>query len=106
MDRTIEHERLVKKCLLMLSSAEFLVWKNNTGAIKSQNRYQTYGLKGSPDIIGCTFLGEFCGFEIKTGNAIQTKHQRSFQKAVDLRGGHYVLIRSIEDLKEWLASYS
>jgi len=104
-DRTKNHESLLKKCLLLLSSEGFLVWKNNTGSIKTENRYQTYGLKGSPDIIGCTPSGVFCGFEIKTGKAVQNKHQKAFEKAVKARDGIYIVIHSLEELKEWLATY-
>ena len=105
MDRTKNHEKLLKECLLLLSSEGFLVWKNNVGVVKTENRYQTYGLKGSPDILGCTPYGKFCGFEIKTGKAVQNKHQKAFEKAAKKNNGIYVVIRSLEDLKKWLASY-
>lgn len=102
MDRTIEHEKLLKKCLLKLSAHGFLCWKNNTGSIKTQNRYQTYGLKGSPDILACGPNGVFCGFEIKTGKAVQNKHQKAFEKQVTKRYGTYLVIRSLKDLEDYL----
>lgn len=104
-DRTKNHEKLLKECLLLLSSYKFLVWKNNVGVVKTENRYQTYGLKGSPDIIGCAPYSEFFGCEIKTGKAVQNKHQKAFEKAVKARDGIYIVVRDIEDLKKWLANY-
>lgn len=103
MDRTKNHEALLKKCLVMLSSEGFLVWKNNIGVVKTETRYQTYGLKGSPDIIGCTPSGVFFGCEVKTGKAVQNKHQKAFQKAVEKRNGIYIVVRSIEQLKEFIS---
>ena len=103
MDRTIEHEKLLKKCLLELSKAGFLAWKNSTGSIPIQNRYITFGCKGSPDILSIhPTTGVFYGFEIKSGNAVQNKHQRLFEKATIKRNAFYFIIRSLEDLRSLL----
>lgn len=49
--------------------------------------------------------GMFVGFEVKTGKAVQNKHQKAFQKACEVRNGTYLIIRDIKDLKQWLANY-
>lgn len=103
MDKTKEHQALVKKCLTYLSSEGFLCWANNTGSIKSRSRYQKYGLIGSSDIIVISPPdGHFCAFEIKTGKAVQSKQQKKFEKAVKRVGGVYRVIRSIQDLEDWV----
>jgi hypothetical protein len=79
-----------------------LAWANNTGSLKVSNRYVTFGLKGSPDILACSPNGWFCGFEIKTGKAVQNKHQKAFEKETKRRCGTYMVIRSIDDLKRFL----
>ena len=101
--QNIEHEKLLKKCLLELSKAGFLAWKNATGSLPIQNRYITFGCKGSPDILSIhPVTGVFYGWEIKSGNATQNKHQKAFQKAVEKRNGIYIVVRSIDDLKEFI----
>ena len=101
-DRTVAHEKLVNQCLLELTTNGFLCWKNSTGAIKTSDRYQRYGLKGSSDILAVADGGMFWAIEIKTGKAVQNKAQKAFQKAVELRGGIYLLIHSIEELRSYL----
>ena len=102
MDRTKAHEKLVNQCLLELTTDGFLCWKNSTGAVKTSDRYQRYGLKGSSDILAVAAGGMFWAIEIKTGKAVQNKAQKAFQKAVELRGGIYLLIHSLEELRSYL----
>ena len=102
-DRTVAHEKLLKQCLLELTTYGHMCWKNSTGAIKSASgHFQRYGLKGSADIIGLTSQGQFLAVEIKTGKAVQNKAQKGFQKAIESRNGIYKIIRTYEELKEWL----
>ena len=103
MDNTVEHQKLVKKCLLRLTELGFLVWSNNTGAIKSASgRFQRYGLIGSSDILGCSPDGIFVAIEIKTGKAVQNKNQKKFEMAVEKRHGIYMVVRDISDLDVFL----
>ena len=105
-NNTVNHEKLLKKCLILLSSNGFFTWKNSSGAVKGYNgRFQRYGLIGSGDIIGMCPSGRFVCFECKTGKAVQNKHQKTFEKAVKARDGIYIVIHSLEELKEWLATY-
>lgn len=103
MDRTKNHQKLVKECLLYLTGQGFLCWPNNTGAIRSGNRFQRYGLVGSSDIIAISPPeGTFCAIECKTGSAVQNKNQKAFEKAVKKVGGVYKVVRSLQDLKDWI----
>lgn len=103
MDRTKDHEKLLKQCLLELTTYGFMAWKNSTGAMKTTiGHYQRYGLKGSADIIGLTPKGQFLAVEIKTGKAVQNKAQKAFQKAIESRNGVYKIIRTYEELISWL----
>jgi len=102
-DRTKAHEKLLKQCLLELTTHGCMVWKNSTGALKSDTgHFQRYGLKGSADIIGLMPDGQFLAIEIKTGKAVQNKAQKSFQKAIELHNGIYKIIRTYEELMQWL----
>lgn len=98
-NRYKDHQILVKKILLRLSEAGHFAWANNTGAVKTENRYIRFGLKGSPDILCLTEKGEFVAIEVKTGNAVQNRSQKNFEKAVQKRGGLYIVARSLEDIE-------
>ena len=105
-DHTKLHEALLKKVLLTLSSNGYFVYKNNTGAIKTNDRYQAYGLPGSADILGIQpITGRFLALEVKTGNAKQNKQQLAFEKAVLKRNGIYKIIRSLEDIDEFITFF-
>lgn len=77
------------------------VWKNNSGSALIGKRYVSFGLKGSPDLIGFTKDGIFIGFEIKTGEARQTFEQRQFLERCRTFGARYYIVR---DLSEILAT--
>lgn len=91
-------------------------WRNETGMALNMRTEEPfhYGLKGSSDIIGMTTveitpdmvgkkLGVFTGFEIKTGNAVQSQEQKNFETMVRDRGGFYYVVRSADDVIDYLA---
>ena len=96
---TNAHTDLVNRCLVRMSGRGILCWSNKTGAgFTIAGNFIRFGKKGSGDIIGCSPLGgRFIGVECKTGNATQEKKQGTFQRAVEMRGGIYVLARCPED---------
>lgn len=73
------------------------VWKNNTGALKVENRYIQYGLKGSADILGVRHDGKFIAIEIKVGKDRQSEDQKNFEKMILSMNGIYVLAKSVND---------
>lgn len=85
------HQYIVKNILLAMTTKYSRVWANNTGMIKTDDRVVRFGLKGSSDIIGI-YKGLFLGIEVKTGNAVQNKFQKNFEKMICQMGGIYVLI--------------
>lgn len=117
------HTKLLKECLVALgkkfSTGRFFrnevgegwffpPWNRSFNA--EDKRYLVYGLSpDTPDIVGFTSLditldmvgtkvAVFTGYEIKTGNAVQTSGQKNFQKILESMGGTYKIIRSTEDL--------
>lgn len=88
------HQYVVKNVLITMSKPHSMVWANNTGVGRDLNyddRIIRFGLKGSSDIIGL-YKGIFLAIEIKTGNAVQNKFQKNFEKRVRQIGGIYVVI--------------
>lgn len=63
-------------------------WRNNTGAVKTDNRFIRYGKKGSSDILGICKDGRLLAIEVKksTGGVV-TDDQRSFIQAINDNGG-------------------
>jgi len=95
-------ERTIQNKILVALSAEFagrsIWWTNDTGVAKSMDGKRTiaFGLKGSPDILGC-LDGRFIGIEVKTATGKQRDAQAKFQKAFELAGGIYIIARSPDD---------
>lgn len=50
--------------------------------------------------------GRFLAIEVKTGRAVQTVEQQTYQRIVEMMGGLYVLARSVEDVAEALSPAS
>lgn len=97
-----EHSILVNQILLAVGQMEFVrVWKNSTGVAEIDGRMVAYGLPGSADITGILTnarnLGLRLEIEVKTGNAVQSKKQKAFEKMILDRGGLYLLARSVDD---------
>ena len=99
MDNSAAHSKLVNECLVELSRAGVLAWKNHTGAGRSfAGNVMRFGLKGSADILAVLPPnGRFAAIECKTGSGVQKTQQQKFEKAVLLRGGLYLVARSAAD---------
>jgi len=67
--------------------------------MKTVNGYQRWGLKGSSDILGILPDGMFLAIEIKTGKAVQSKHQVAFMNRVRKSNGMYMVVRCMKDLE-------
>lgn len=117
------HTKLLKDSLVELGKrfATGLFFRNEVGEgwffppwmkffEKEDARYLVYGLApDTPDIVGFTTIeitqemvgqkiAQFTGYEIKTGDAVQTAGQKNFQKILESMGGKYKVIRSVGDL--------
>jgi hypothetical protein len=96
-ERQIQHE-----ILSTLGSRPDLamIWRNNTGKARSlhdPNVVVSFGVPGSPDIIGFLRNGRFLGIEVKAARGNQSEQQRRFQARCEQMGGLYVLARSVDD---------
>jgi hypothetical protein len=90
---------VLNDCLIALSKAGCVVWRNNTGALKDDTgRLIRYGLcKGSSDIIGIAPDGRFLAVECKTATGRVRPEQMQFIDAVRLAGGLAGIARSADD---------
>lgn len=98
---------IMRACMLALSEAGCLIWRNNSGSYKDprSGSFVRYGV-GSPggsDLIGVAPCGRFLAVEIKAVKGRATDEQIRFIDAVRAKGGIAGIARSPEDALELLA---
>jgi hypothetical protein len=93
---------------LALGSVPGLVlWRNNIGVADVRDYKVRFGVggPGGADLIGC-LNGRFIAIEVKTATGRQSNDQRIFQALVESKGGVYVILRSVDDAKAWIANHA
>jgi len=93
---------ILNDCLVALSAAGCIVWRNNTGALPDKNgRIIKFGLcKGSSDIIGIAPNGVFLAIECKNAVGRATPEQKRFIAAVIAAGGRAGIARNAQQAIE------
>ncbi|GAB6391364.1 MAG: VRR-NUC domain-containing protein [Treponematales bacterium] len=96
--------RVLSGCLAYLHKSPGLFWRNSTGVLRAgHNRWVSFGLKGSSDIIGVLPGGRFLACEVKAprgGRLSDEQHQ--FLAAVRGLGGLALCVHSCAELDEVL----
>jgi len=94
--------RLVHDVLVAWGSHPRLcLWRSNTGAgyPPGSSRLVTFGLPGTPDVIGILGPGGlWVGIECKTGSGRLSAEQKVFCDVLTSLGGLFVLAHSVEDV--------
>ena len=90
---------IMNDCMIALSQAGCLIWRNNTGVLKDKTgRPIKFGLcKGGSDLIGIAKDGKFLAVECKTATGRIRPEQLTFIAAVQKAGGRAGVARSVED---------
>ena len=90
---------IMNDCMIALSKAGCLIWRNNTGVLKDKTgRPIKFGLcKGGSDLIGIAPDGRFLGVEVKTKTGRIRPEQLTFIAAVQKAGGRAGVARSVAD---------
>lgn len=86
-------------------TGEIVLWRNNCGVAEMRGHTVRFGV-GSPggsDLIG-VYRGRAVFVEIKTATGRQSPEQKLFQQLVERHGGIYVVLRSVDDARAWLAA--
>lgn len=98
---------LVQSILLTFGSRPGIrLWRVNTGAVKTADRFIRYGLPGMADISGLLApSGRRIEIECKSATGRQSEQQRNWQRMIEKHGGLYVLARSVEDVERALAPF-
>lgn len=95
---------IMRACILALSGAGCLIWRNNTGVLPDRQGVPIrFGLcVGSSDLIGITPDGRFLAIETKTAKGRIRPEQQRFIDAVRAKGGIAGIARSPEDALDLL----
>lgn len=86
-------------------SGEVLLYRNNCGVAEMRGGFKVrfgVGSPGGSDLVG-VYRGRAVFVEIKTETGRQSPEQRQFQQCVERHGAIYVVLRSVDDARAWLA---
>ena len=98
---------VLKQCLEYLKMNGIFCWRNNIGCAKVGNRYMSFGLKGSSDILGILPNGCFFAVECKRERGGRlSEHQKEFLSKINENNGFAICVNSVYDLERKLYDYS
>ncbi len=80
-----------------------MVWRHNSGSLPTKTGRVSFGVIGSPDIIGA-YRGRAIGIEVKSASGMLRKSQERFRVAFERAGGIYIVARSTSDALTALAN--
>jgi hypothetical protein len=86
-----------------LAAKRIFHYRQNTGAVRAEDRFFRFGTPGSPDIVA-VIGGRYIGIEVKAPRGVQSPAQREFEGRLRTAGGVYVLARSLEDVERSIAA--
>ena len=78
-----------------LDSQKGVVWRNNTGAVRTGRRFFRFGINGMPDIIGVTATGRFIACEVKMDG----------KKPTEIQMWCHGLLKKLGAIVFWVTSY-
>lgn len=111
-------ETSIQNAALLAVGAEpgVMVWRNQTGVFRAMDdpaRIIKVGNPGAPDVLGVVavtitpamvgqIVGVAIGPEFKTVRGRQSDKQKAWAAAFEKRGGRYRLIRSPDEMREFI----
>ena len=100
----VKEQTIVNQIIAYLKLNGYFVWRQNTGAMKLDNRFIQFGFKGISDIIGMTPSGRFIAIECKVKGNKPTQFQTDFLEGVVEHGGIAILAYSLDEVISELES--
>ncbi len=90
--------------LALGADPDLVLFRNNIGVGEVRGTKIRFGVggPGGADLIGL-YRGQFVAIEVKTPIARQSDEQKTFEQLVRRKGGIYVVLRSADDARAWLA---
>jgi hypothetical protein len=95
--------RVKAEVLKYLKLRQIKAWSNPSGAVRIRpNKFMSFGLKGSADILGCLPDGRFLAVEVKAAHGRLSPEQRQFLEDIKALGGLAVMVRGWKELDQAL----
>lgn len=96
----------LREVIKALRSHPAVAWveRQNSGQVKIEGRYITFGWRGASDIIGMLKDGRLLAVEVKGPAGRLQPHQRDFLERVRSNGGVAFVARSLADVVRELAT--
>lgn len=79
------------------SSGLGIVWRQNSGTVRSKGYYVKLSKTGSADLTGVTRYGKRLEIEVKRPHEKQNEEQINFQIFIEKWGGIYIMATSAEE---------
>jgi len=92
---------VLSACLDYLALRGVLAWRNNTGAVRVEDRFLRFGRVGSSDILGVLNGGRLLAIECKAPGKKPTEEQQRFLDDVSMAGG---LALCVDDVAKLVAA--
>ena len=95
-----------------LKKGDYFFWRNNTQPVFARNNagkmtfrsMGKYAMKGLPDII-LIIQGIFIGIEVKREGINELRpEQESFKKKCEVNNTNYIVVHSLQEVKEYLVN--
>lgn len=99
-----KESEIQKAILQLLLAKRIFVWRQNTGTVEVEDRYVSFGARGTSDILGIYPGGRFLAIEVKrpkTGKL--SAEQITFLQKVRKNGGIAMVADSVKDVERLLA---
>lgn len=121
---------VLRACLDLLAAEKVWHLRMNTGAMKAGKRFTRFGRPGTADILasptgparsrrrhsngtGPVFsiggitptVPKILWIECKSDSGCQSEQQKEFQKEALKAGHHYLLVRDVDTLRDWLKAH-
>lgn len=97
---TKQESTIQKEILLEFGARQDMrIWRQNTGALKIDDRFIRFGVPGQADITGLLIpSGRRLEIEVKKLKGAQRESQKNFEKMIIKSGGIYITARSVEEV--------
>ena len=92
-----------KQILDYLKLTGIFHWRQNNMGVRRKGKWtkSKNTTKGVADIIAVYPFGQIVGIEVKSTDGVQSPDQKKFQAGLELTGGVYLLVRSLDDVRSY-----
>ena len=97
-----ESQILADILLAIGSDPDWRAFRQNTGAVKTGDRFIRFNVPGWPDVIVLFRGGGFAFIEVKTSTGRLSEEQKTFQALCERMGWPHLVARDVDSAKEFV----